>query len=44
MNIIVETLDEMEMIVEINIKFVIPKGDYQEMKEKLEAIIEEYRI
>ena len=37
-------LDELEMKIEINYEFVICRLDYEEMKEKIEAIIEEYRI
>ncbi len=40
----IEIIDDCEMYVEITKKFVIVREDYEEMRDKIDAIIEEYRI
>lgn len=40
----VTIIDECEMRIEINEKFCITRDSYYEFKEKLEKLIEEYRI
>lgn len=44
LKVTVKILDELEMMVTIHETFVIPRRDYEEAIQKIESIIEEYRI
>ena len=41
---IIKTDGDMELKIEINENFWVSKCEYEEFKEKLEKLIEEYRI
>ena len=44
MGIATTNIDECEMVVEIEEMFTISRSDFEEFKEKLEILIDEYRI